>query len=76
MILTPGTKSFSSIAAGYMYSLGQSLGGDTSNNSNEATTPDYITCFFRWLEEDRRGRSDDQIRELFMGKPDLGPQAK
>lgn len=77
-ILIPGTKSFSSIAASFLYSLGQGLGGDIAGaceNSNE-TTPDYITCFLRWLGEDRRGRSDDQIWELFMGKQDYSPQAK
>jgi len=81
-LLVPGTKSMSSIASGFLYSLGQGLGEEDMASSGEGgnetttttTTPDYINCFLRWLREERRGRSDAQIRELFTGKQDSGLQ--
>ncbi|KAK0648569.1 hypothetical protein B0T16DRAFT_388768 [Cercophora newfieldiana] len=76
--LIPGSKSFSSIATGFLYSLGQGLGEEIREEGEdvERETPDYITSFLRWLGQDRRGRLDDEIRELFMGKRDSGPQTR
>jgi hypothetical protein len=63
--LKVGSDAFHDAAAAFLYELGEGIEQSPDENILGMKSRDYVVRFLRWMREDRRGRTDEQILEKF-----------